>query len=163
MNLENRNSVKWKELIISVAIPLAVGGLSALLTKDSMEQFSALKQPPLSPPSWLFPVAWTILYTLMGIAAYKVYTAEVHESRKRKALTVYAVQLVFNFFWTIVFFNLGAYFAAFVVLVILWLLIIINMLLFYHISDTAGRLMVPYALWVSFAAYLNLSIYFLNG
>lgn len=163
MNLENQKSIKWKELIISAAIPLAVGGLSALLTKDSMETFSSLRQPPLSPPDWLFPVVWTILYTLMGIAAYKVYTADAHEIRKRKALTVYAVQLAVNFFWTIVFFNIGVYLAAFGIIILLWMLIIICIILFWHISETAGKLLVPYALWVSFAAYLNLSIYMLNG
>lgn len=161
MNL-NEHKFKLKDFAISVGIPLAVGGFSALLTKDSMKSFALLRQPPLSPPGWLFPVVWTVLYTLMGIAAYRVWNADAHESRKRRALVIYAAQLIINFFWTIVFFNLGAHLAAFAMIVLLWLLIIACIVMFSHVDDTAGNLMIPYALWVSFAAYLNLGIYLLN-
>lgn len=153
--------IDWKKLIICVAIPLAVGGLSALITMGSMDDFSALEQPPLSPPGWLFPVVWTILYTLMGIASYLVYTSG-KPGRAKTALTVYGVQLVFNFLWSIVFFNLGWYLFAFFWIIGLWLLIILTTVLFYRINKTAGYLMIPYILWVTFAAYLNFGIYLLN-
>ena len=153
--------IQWKKLIIAIAIPLAVGGLAALLTMNSMEMFSALNQPPLSPPSWLFPVVWTILYTLMGIASYLVATSD-KTYRAQSALAVYGIQLFFNFLWSIVFFNLGAYWFAFVWLILLWVLIIITTVLFYRISKSAGYLMIPYLLWVTFAAYLNLAIAILN-
>lgn len=151
--------IQWKKLILCIVLPLAVGGLSALLTRGGMETFGALNKPALSPPGWLFPVVWTLLYILMGIASYLVLTSG---KPNRAALTVYALQLVFNFFWSIIFFGFGAYLFAFVWLVILWLLILVTMILFFRISETAGYLLLPYLLWVTFAGYLNLYIYILN-
>lgn len=149
--------IQWKKLVICIAIPLAVGGLSALLTRDSMEDFELLNKPPLSPPGWLFPVVWTILFTLMGIASYLVLQS--HKTHHvRTALTVYGVQLVFNFLWSMIFFNLALYWPAFIWLVLLWLLILANIFLFYRISKPAGYLLVPYILWVTFAGYLNVGI-----
>ena len=113
--------IQFKKLIFCIAIPLAVGGISALLTSNTMETFSTINQPPLSPPAWLFPVVWTILYVLMGIASYLVLTSE---KPNRDALTTYAIQLAFNFFWSIIFFNFELYLLAFIWLVLLWLLII---------------------------------------
>ena len=151
--------IQWKNLITCLAIPLAVGSLSALLTQNSMATFNSITKPGLSPPGWLFPVVWTILYILMGIASYLVLTSGKPNDN---ALTIYTIQLVFNFFWSIIFFNLELYLFAFIWLVLLWLLILITTLLFYQISKPAGYLMIPYLLWVTFAGYLNLSIYLLN-
>lgn len=151
--------IQWKKLILCIAIPLAVGGLSALLTRGSMETFQSLNKPTLSPPGWLFPIVWTILYILMGIASYLVLTSE---KTNHSALTVYGIQLVFNFFWSIIFFNLEAYLFSFIWLVILWILIFITMILFFGISEPAGYLLLPYLLWVTFAGYLNFYIYLLN-
>ncbi len=153
--------IEWKKLFVCIAIPLAVGGLSAFLTMDSMKSFSMLNQPPLSPPGWLFPVVWSVLYILMGIASYLVLTSG-KKYRAKTALTVYGIQLFFNFFWSIIFFNLENYLFAFVWLIILWLLIILTTVLFYRISKPAGYLFIPYLLWVTFAAYLNFAIYLLN-
>lgn len=100
--------INYKSLIICLIIPLSVGGLSALLTMGSMKDFEALKQPPLSPPSWLFPVVWTILFALMGIASYIVLEAPVKTEEKKRAFKVYFLQLAFNFFWSIIFFSFGA-------------------------------------------------------
>ena len=152
--------IQWKKLIISIAIPLLIGGLSALITMGSMEDFDSLNKPPLSPPGWLFPVVWTILFTLMGIASYLVYTSGNPVSKT--ALTVYGVQLLFNFFWSIIFFNLEMYLFAFIWLVILWFLILVTTVFFYRIRKPAGYLMIPYLIWVTFAGYLNLGIYILN-
>lgn len=151
--------IQWKILIICILIPLAVGGLSALLTKNGMEAFNAANKPPLTPPNWLFPMVWSILFVLMGIASYLVYTAGVPS---RAALTVYALQLVFNFFWSIFFFNMQWYLFAFVWLVVLWFLILLTTLLFRKSSKAAAYLMIPYLLWVAFAGYLNLGVYLLN-
>lgn len=152
-------TIQWKKLFICIAIPLAVGGLSALLTQNSMKTFEAVTKPPLSPPGWLFPLVWTTLYILMGIASYLVLTSE---KPNRVALTVYGIQLVFNFFWSIIFFNLGLYWFAFLWLIVLWLLILDTTILFYEISKPAGYLMLPYLLWVTFAGYLNFAIFLLN-
>lgn len=154
--------IRWKELIISVAVPLAVGGISGFLNRNSMKDFESLNQPPLSPPGWLFPVVWTILYTLMGIASYLVYTSYATKRKKNNALTVYGAQLFFNFVWSFLFFNFGLYTLAFIWILILLALIILTTVLFSKISKPAAYLMIPYILWVTFAAYLNLGVAILN-
>jgi len=127
-----------------------------------MEAFQRLNQPPLSPPGWLFPVVWTILFLLMGIASYLVFTSKESRDAVNTALLVYGIQLVVNFFWSIFFFNFGAYLFSFFWLILLWVLILAVLLLFGRISKAAGYLMLPYLLWVSFAGYLNLAIYLIN-
>jgi len=152
----------WKKLLINLAIPLAVGGLSAVLTRDGMKAFSQLEQPPLSPPSWLFPVAWTILYLLMGYAAYRVQTSGEQPPVIRRATALYAAQLVLNFIWPLVFFGLEYRLTAFLILVALWILVYLTMRLFAAIDETAGDLLIPYILWLTFAGYLNLGVFLLN-
>ncbi|MBQ6706379.1 MAG: tryptophan-rich sensory protein [Clostridia bacterium] len=154
--------IRVKPLIISLLIPLAVGGLSALLTRNSMEAFGALNQPPLSPPGWLFPVVWTVLYLLMGFASYLVFVNGRNRRKVQNALFVYGVQLFFNFLWSIIFFNQERYFFAFFWLLALWVLILITLVLFYRIHKPAGLLLIPYLVWVTFAGYLNLGIALLN-
>ena len=151
-----------KPFIISIAIPLAVGGLSALISRGGMETYDTVAKPPLSPPAWLFPVVWSILFILMGIASYLVYTSGEDEKKVKCALTVYGIQLAVNFFWSPIFFNLQNYLFAFIWLILLWVLIVVNIVLFCRISETAGYLLVPYLLWVSFAGYLTYSVYVLN-
>ena len=153
--------IQWNKLLKSIAIPLAIGGVSALISMKAMESFADLNQPPLSPPAWLFPVVWSILYVLMGISAYIVSISD-KPAREKTALTVYYVQLFFNFLWSILFFNLKAYLFAFIWLVILFVLIIVTAYLFYGINKKAGYLMIPYILWVCFAGYLNFAIFLLN-
>lgn len=153
---------KIKKLVLCLAIPLAVGAASAFLTRDGMEAFKTLNKPPLSPPDWVFPVVWTILFILMGIASYLVWTSGARRRAIKSALTVYGVQLAFNFLWTIIYFNLSRLFIAFVWLLLLWALILVTTLRFYRLRKSAGYLMLPYLLWVAFAGYLNLAIYLLN-
>lgn len=154
--------IKWKTLFICIAIPLFIGGLSGFISRDSMAKFQVLKQPPLSPPGWIFPVIWTILFILMGIASYVVLTSNAPQEDIDKAITLYKWQLLFNFFWSIWFFNFQFYFFSFLWLVILWLLILAVIILFSRISKTAAYFMLPYLLWVGFAGYLNLGIALLN-
>ena len=149
-----------KSLLKAVVIPLAVGAVAAVLSKNGMESFYELNQPPLSPPKWLFPVVWTILYVLMGIASYLVLKEE--HVRQSAALKLYAAQLVFNFFWTLIFFNLQWFLFAFFWLLILWKLILLTIIAFKNVNVKAAWLMVPYLLWVTFAGYLNLMVYVLN-
>ncbi|MDO4812330.1 MAG: TspO/MBR family protein [Eubacteriales bacterium] len=152
--------IQWKRLLVSLAIPLGVGALAGILTKDSMMQFSLLNKPPLSPPGWLFPVVWTALFLLMGFASYLVSRSD--SARKRPALILYAIQLLVNFFWSIFFFNFEWYLFSFLWLALLWVLILLTIRAFWRISPVAGILLIPYLLWVTFAGYLNLAIYLLN-
>ncbi len=154
--------IQWKKLLICLAVPLAVGGLSAFLTRDGMERFRGLDQPPLSPPGWVFPVVWTILFLLMGYASYLVLTSGAPRRVVRGALAVYGVQLAVNFLWSIIFFNLGAYLFALLWLILLWVLIAVTMAQFRGTSKPAGDLLLPYLAWVTFAGYLNCGIWILN-
>ncbi len=153
--------LKWKPLLLNLFLPLAVGGLSAFLTKDNMSVYQKLRQPPLSPPGWLFPIVWTILFLLMGIAAYLVWVRD--STGRNGALLFYALQLVFNFVWMLIFFNAQNYSLAFFWLLALWVLILITTIRFFKESKAAGWLMIPYLLWVAFAGYLNAGIWFLNA
>ena len=153
--------MKLKKLLICLAVPLAVGGLSALLS-GGMSDYETLIKPPLSPPGWLFPVVWSILFLLMGYASYRVLTADAPRENKRKALIVYGAQLALNFLWSPVFFGLGWLLVAFFILVALWILILITGNLFSQIDKTAGTLLLPYLLWVTFAGYLNFAFILLN-
>ena len=152
----------WKTLLIALAIPLGVGALAALLTRGGMADYTDMVKPPLSPPGWVFPVVWTLLYLLMGYASYLVYTAVGDTIQKQSALRAYAAQLVANFLWPLVFFGLKWYLAAFFVLLVLWVLIYITIRRFSAVNERAGDLLIPYILWVTFAGYLNFGVYFLN-
>ena len=153
--------INWKLLILCLVLPLAVGGLSAFVT-GSMGAYSGMIQPPLAPPGWVFPVVWTVLFVLMGVASYLVLTSGKDRLAISGALRVYGLQLVVNFFWSILFFRLSLCWAAFVWLVLLWGLVLLTLLRFSRISKAAGWLLTPYLLWVTFAGYLNFMICSLN-
>lgn len=150
----------WKALVINILIPLAVGTAAGLLSMGGMESFGAMNQPPLSPPAWVFPIAWTILYTLMGISSYLIYSSE--SDAESRALSTYGYQLLVNFLWPVFFFNFRWYFFAFLWLAFLWILVAKMILEFGGISKIAALLNLPYLLWLSFAGYLNLGVWLLN-
>lgn len=152
---------KIKTYAISIAVALAVGGLSALLTGDSMEKYKALRQPPLAPPGWVFPVVWTVLFVLMGVGAAMVCLSG--SSSKKKPIAIYGLQLIVNFFWTILFFLLEARLFAFFWLMLLLGLAVWMAVSFGRVNKTAGLLQIPYILWLLFAGYLNFAVYLLNG
>ena len=147
-------------LVVSLVISLGTGALAGFLTRNSTQLYSQLNLPPLSPPSWVFPVAWTILYALMGISAYLVYVSK--SPCTKTALKIYLFQLIVNFLWSLIFFSAQAYFLAFVWLLFLWLLVFIMIKVFKKVSPTAAFLQLPYLIWLTFAAYLNLMVVFLN-
>ena len=153
--------IRWKPLIISIAIPLLlIGGASALLTMNSMEKYKEINRPALSPPGWIFPVVWTILFILMGIASYIIYESD--SPNKAKALTIYVVQLLLNLSWSLVFFNLDQYWISVAIIIALDILIALNIAFFGSISKVAAFLLLPYMIWALFATYLNISIAMLN-
>ncbi len=149
-------------LAISILISEGVGALSALFSMGTMEKYQMLNQAPFSPPGWIFPIVWSILYLFMGIASYLVYSSGEDKKEVKSALSFYALQLIFNFFWTILFFRFELRGFAFLWIIALLILVIITTVKFYKINKTAGYLMIPYVLWVSFASYLNFAIWQLN-
>lgn len=146
--------------VMFIGIAIAVGAISGLVSMKGMKEFAALKQPPLSPPGWLFPVVWTILYTLMGISAAKVFLADTFDTKP--ALLLWAVQLAVNALWTPLFFLLELRLVAFVWLLILLVLVILMTGKFKKVDTAAGNLQFPYILWLLFAGYLNLTTFILN-
>jgi len=152
--------INWKSLTANLAISLGTGIFSALITRNSMDTYKNLNLPKLAPPSILFPIVWTILFILMGISAYIIY--ESNSDQKQNALTIYGIQLLVNFIWPILFFNLELYLFSFVWIILLWLLIILMINSFKKISNVAAYLQIPYLLWVTFASYLNFMIYYNN-
>jgi len=157
-----KGETKLRTLIPALALPLAVGGLAAFLTRDSVPIYSAIIKPPFAPPAWLFPPVWTALYILMGYASYLVWTAEISPIRRARALKAYLLSLAANFLWPLIFFLLELYLPAFLWLLLLWILAAISTLLFRHISMPAGELMLPYLVWIAYAGYLNFGIWILN-
>ena len=147
---------------VNIAIPLAVGGLSAFLTRNSMDIYEKINQPFLAPPAWLFPVVWTVLYGLMGISAAQIASFPDGKQRSR-ALNIFVIQLAVNFFWSLIFFNAQAYESAFLWLVLLWILVFAMILFFYKLDRLAAVLQIPYFLWVSFAGYLSYMVWQLNS
>lgn len=146
--------------IVSVLITLAVGFLGAMLTMDQMDFYETIQKPAYAPPGWVFPIVWVVLYILMGISAGIIYKSD--NPAKKPALTVYAVQLAVNFFWSLIFFGEQNFLLAFIWIILLIALVTVMLFLFFRISETAAYLNIPYLLWIIFAAFLNLSVFSLN-
>lgn len=154
--------MKAKQYVPWVLFTEAVGALSGFLTREGTRRYqSSVIQPPLSPPPLVFPIVWAILFALMGIGAGRVYHAPP-SARRSRAMRVFFLQLAFNFFWSILFFNLQSFGLSLIWLLALWVLIADMISSFYKVDRIAAYLQVPYLLWVSFAAYLNLGVYLLN-
>lgn len=149
---------KFKTYFKAILVPLIVGAVIGIIMSGSID-YESLKQPPLAPPSWLFPVAWTILYILMGVS---FGILEVNDVMDSKAKTIYYIQLGINALWSIIFFVLKARLFAFIWILILDIAVIAFLVVFYKRNKTAGLLQIPYLLWVLFASYLNLGVYLLN-
>lgn len=143
-------------LIICIALPLIMGAVSAFLTQNAMFSFESMNKPPLAPPAWLFPIAWTILYILMGGASFFIY--ESSDESHYIGLAIYAFQLIFNFVWSLIFFRLGDYVLSTVWLVLLISLIIALIANTSKYSIIAMSMLIPYAAWCCFALYLNIGI-----
>jgi len=140
----------------------AVGLLSGWLTREGTQIYAeTIVKPPLSPPGWVFPVVWTVLYALMGISAARVWLAAPSKARNL-GLNLFVAQLIVNFFWSPIFFNLQAFGLAFFWLLLLWGLVLWMILRFRKVDSLAAKLQIPYLLWLTFAAYLNLGVWYLN-
>lgn len=154
--------MKFIPVIVSIAIAQAAGIIGSVFTASSVRTwFETLAKPAWNPPSWLFGPVWITLYTLMGIAAYLVLQQRDVPGAKM-ALWVYGVHLVFNALWSILFFGLKNPGLAFAEIIVLLILIVVTTVLFWKINPAAGALMIPYIAWVSFATFLNYTIWQLN-
>lgn len=150
--------INYKKLIVIILLTILIGSFFSFFTGN--EIYNQITRPKLSPPGIVFPIAWFILYTLMGISFYMIL--ESNSADRDLAILIYIVQLLFNSFWTLIFFGFKNFWFSFIWLFLLIILVIIMIIKFYKINKTAGLLQIPYLLWLCFAFYLNLSIYFLN-
>jgi len=152
--------INFKKLFTYLGITLGVGALSAFFTMGSMDIYSEIEKPALAPPSIVFPIAWTILYTLMAISAYIV--SQSNCENKSSALTIFYIQLAVNFVWPLIFFNLQAFFVSLLWLILLVALVVVMIIQFYKCKPISAYLQIPYLLWLLFATYLNFSISIMN-
>ncbi len=150
------------DMLIFIISAEIVGAVSALLAGSFSDFFEKYKEPPLLPPGWLFPVVWTILYAVMGYSAYMIYHSDADPAQKKTSLTIYWVQLALNFMWSIIFFRFEALWLAFAEIMALWVMIIAMIVSFRKINPRAAYINIPYLLWVTFAAYLNLATAVIN-
>lgn len=154
--------INLRKLVLSFIIPFGVAFFAGVLTHNSMEVYHELALPPFSPPSRVFPIAWSILYFLMGLSLYGVSNSLERQQKKSLGYMIFGLQLFFNFAWTILFFVFGAYTFSAVWLSVLIAMIIMNIFIFYKISKPSAYMLIPYVLWCLFALYLNIGIAILN-
>ena len=138
-----------------------VGVVAGVFTSMGMDDYKQTVKPALTPPDIVFPIVWTILYALMGISAARIWLSKPTKERNH-GLIIWGAQLFFNFFWSLIFFNLQAYGFAFFWILILWALIVAMIYTFNKTDRLASLLQIPYLLWVTFATYLNLMVWVLN-
>ena len=152
----------WKTYAFWIILCEAVGALAGWISAGGIEVYSALaNKPPLTPPQWVFPVVWSILYALMGISAARISLTPPSKERNR-GLNLFTAQLIVNFFWPLLFFNAQAFGFVLIWLILLWVLVLAVILTFRKIDKTAAWLLIPYLLWLTFAVYLNTGVYILN-
>jgi len=153
--------IKLKPLILCILIPLGFGVLGTILG-GNFNSYELMNRPSFSPPPFIFPIVWTILYILMGISSYIVYTSDADEKDKSAAKSIYIIQLLLNTLWPLIFFRFNLYFLAFIWIIVLIISVIIMIYRFYKINPVAGYLQIPYLLWLIFASVLNYNIYLSN-
>ena len=157
------NKPTVRQYAFLIALSEAAGIFSGFFSREGTALYGQMAlKPPLSPPGWVFPVVWTVLYGLMGISAARIWSAPKSQARSR-GLNLFIAQLIINFFWSPIFFNARAYGLAFFWLLLLWILVGLMILQFRKVDKTAARLQIPYLLWLTFAAYLNWGVWQLNG
>lgn len=153
----------YLKFLISIIIPLVIGGISGGFTVSAINGwYATINKPWFNPPNWIFGPVWTSLYVMMGIAFYLIWKSDAATALKNKAITLFFIQLTVNFLWSIIFFYFQQPGWAFIDIVIMWVMILLTIFSFGKISAAASWLMVPYICWVSFAAVLNFAIWKLN-
>jgi translocator protein len=147
--------------VLCISIPFLAGFIGSFFTMDAIPTwYAGLNKPDFNPPNWIFGPVWSLLYLLMGVSLYLIWNSE--DKSKKFAIWVFATQIILNTLWSILFFGMQNPLIAFIEIIILWIVIALNIFLFFKINKVAGILLVPYILWVSFASFLNYSIMILN-
>jgi tryptophan-rich sensory protein len=161
-------SLDIKRLLFFIIICQLAGIIGSIFTVGSIPTwYASLVKPEFTPPGWVFAPVWILLYLLMGISAYLVYSSNNNKNKKintntRAALIIFAIQLVLNLFWSIIFFGAHSIVGGLAIIILLWFSILATMIKFYEINRNSALLLIPYLLWVSFAAVLNLYVWMLN-
>ncbi|OGY41968.1 MAG: TspO protein [Candidatus Buchananbacteria bacterium RBG_13_39_9] len=154
--------INWSKLILSILICLAAGWLGSIFTTAAVQTwYAGINKPSFNPPNWIFAPVWTILFILMGLALY-IIMVKGKGPKAKQAQIIFSIQLVLNILWSFCFFYLRSPLAGLIEIVFLWVFILLTIIYFYKISKTAAYLLLPYILWVSFAAFLNFTIWRLN-
>lgn len=151
------------KLIISFVIVFAIGMIGAVITSHQITTwYPSIIKPSWTPTGWVFPIVWNILYILISISLFMVLKENLQDKKVKIALSIFGIQLILNFLWSIVFFGFQSIIGGLGVILMLWIFILINIIVFYKISKWAGIFLIPYIVWVTIATYLNYSIYLLN-
>ncbi|MBP8115793.1 MAG: tryptophan-rich sensory protein [Chitinophagaceae bacterium] len=151
------------KLIIAIAIPVAVGGISGFFTATGVDSwYQTINKPSWNPPGWIFGPVWTTLYVMMGIALFLVWKSDSSDILKKTAIALFAIQLILNFFWSFIFFDQQQIGWALLEIIVMWIFILLTIFAFGNVSKLAAWLLVPYVSWVSFATILNYTIWKLN-
>ena len=160
---KGKKKIRFITLIVSIGIPLLIGGITSLLIPNISSIYGELVKPNFAPPDIVFPIVWTILYVLMGIASYSVYVLKYDNIDVSSAIFVYAIQLLLNFLWTFIFFGFNLYGLAFLELGVLVLFVMLTIKRFYKkAGKNAALLLFPYLIWIIYAGVLNFFIWMLN-
>ena len=155
--------IKYWKLVISILIPLIASAIGSFFTSTSVSTwYIGLNKPVFNPPNWIFGPVWTTLYILMGISLYLVWNKGIKTKKAKAAVTIFSIQLALNILWSVIFFGLKSPLFAFIEIIFLWSAILMTIIYFYRISKPASYLLIPYILWVSFAAVLNFYLFILN-
>eukprot|EP00118_Oscarella_pearsei_P025412 m.308138 g.308138 ORF g.308138 m.308138 type:complete len:177 (+) comp43441_c0_seq1:1607-2137(+) len=154
--------VDWPALVVAIAVPNLGGVIIGFVVSKNLSWYAKLKKPSFNPPNWLFGVAWTILYTLMGVASYLIYEDGGFE-KNLIPLLIYAGNLIFNFLWSIIFFGLHFIMLGFFDIVVVVVSAVAIAVVFYPVNHVATYLLIPYIAWGLFASLLNFAIWSLNG
>ncbi len=160
---KSKNKINFPKLIFAIVICQLAGFIGSIFTTPKIATwYAALSKPSFNPPNWIFGPVWTILFILMGISLYLIISQDIREKKVKIAAFIFGIQLALNTLWSVLFFGMQSPVLAFIEIIFLWLAILATILLFRKINKTAAYLLIPYILWVSFAAALNLTIISLN-
>jgi len=162
--VEKNRLIEIARLVASIIICQGAGLVGSIFTTPAIPTwYAALRKPSFSPPNWLFAPVWITLFALMGVSAFLVWRKGLGDPQVRIVLAIFVIQLILNTTWSVVFFGLRSPLGGLIVIAVLWVAILLTILNFFKISTTAGIVLIPYILWVSFAAVLNLFIWRLNS